>query len=75
MIGVQELLIIAVIACFIFGPRQLPKLGKAVGETIKEFRNIGKTIGDAGNELEAEVLDVKHSVEKDLHQVQKDLKI
>ncbi len=74
-IGIQELLVIAVICCLIFGPRQLPKLGRAMGETIKEFRSIGKTIGDAGNELEAEVMDVKNSVEKDLTQVKRDLKI
>ena len=74
-IGIQELLVIAIICTLIFGPRQLPKLGRALGETIKEFRSIGNTITDAGSELEREVIDVKHSVEKDLNQVKTDLKI
>lgn len=39
-----ELLIIAGIALLIFGPRQLPKFGRAMGETIKEFRGIGRAI-------------------------------
>ena len=66
MIGVQELLIIAVIACFIFGPRQLPKLGRAMGETIKEFRSIGKTISDVGDDVEGELKDVKRTLERDV---------
>ena len=39
-LGVQELLIIGFIAMLIFGPRQLPRLGRSLGETIKEFRNV-----------------------------------
>ena len=36
--GVPELLIILVIAFFIFGPKRIPELGKAFGETIKGFK-------------------------------------
>lgn len=43
-IGVYEVLIIGGIAALLFGPRQLPKLGRAIGETIREFRNVGKEI-------------------------------
>ena len=64
MIGVQELLIIAVIACFIFGPRQLPKLGKAVGETIKEFRGISKQLSDEVDDIDATVRETTRDVNK-----------
>jgi sec-independent protein translocase protein TatA len=37
-VGMPELLIIMVIALMIFGPRRLPELGRAVGQTINEFR-------------------------------------
>jgi sec-independent protein translocase protein TatA len=37
-VGMPELLIILVIALMIFGPRRLPELGKAVGQTINEFK-------------------------------------
>ncbi len=43
-LGMPEILIVAAIALLIFGPRQLPKMGKALGETIKEFRGVGKEI-------------------------------
>lgn len=37
-IGVQELLIIFVIALLVFGPKRLPELGRALGRGIREFR-------------------------------------
>lgn len=37
-IGVPELLIILAIAIVIFGAKTLPKLGKAMGETIRNFK-------------------------------------
>ncbi len=43
-IGMPELLIIFAVVCLIFGPRQLPKMGRALGETIKEFRGVGKEL-------------------------------
>ncbi len=43
-IGFQELVIILVIALIIFGPSKLPQLGKAVGQTVKEFRKSTKEI-------------------------------
>ena len=43
-LGMPELLVIGAIVMLIFGPRQLPKMGKALGETIKEFRGVGKEL-------------------------------
>ena len=37
-IGIQELLIILIIALLIFGPKKLPQLGKSMGATIHNFR-------------------------------------
>lgn len=37
-LGIPELLIIVVVVMVIFGPKNLPKLGKAVGETVKSVR-------------------------------------
>lgn len=36
--GVTELLVILVIALIIFGPKNLPKLGSALGKTVKNVR-------------------------------------
>lgn len=38
-IGTQELLVIFAIVLVIFGPKQLPKLGKTFGKTIKNFKD------------------------------------
>jgi len=44
MLGMPEMIIIAGIALLIFGPRQLPKMGRALGETIRELRGIRKEL-------------------------------
>lgn len=38
-IGSQELLMILGIVVLIFGPKQLPKLGRTFGETIRGFKD------------------------------------
>ncbi|MBK5211030.1 MAG: twin-arginine translocase TatA/TatE family subunit [Coriobacteriia bacterium] len=37
-IGAPELIIILVVVLVLFGPKQLPKLGKMFGKTVKEAR-------------------------------------
>jgi sec-independent protein translocase protein TatA len=38
-IGIPGLIIILVIALIVFGPKKLPELGKAAGQTLREFKN------------------------------------
>lgn len=38
-IGIPGLILILVIALIIFGPKKLPEFGKAVGQTLKEFKS------------------------------------
>lgn len=40
--GVPELLIILVIGLVLFGPGKLPDVGKALGKSIREFKNANK---------------------------------
>jgi sec-independent protein translocase protein TatA len=51
-IGMQELIIIFVIALIIFGPRRLPDLGKSLGRSIAEFK---RASNDLRNTLEEEI--------------------
>jgi TatA/E family protein of Tat protein translocase len=37
-IGLQELVVIFVIALLVFGPKNLPQLGRAIGRAMREFR-------------------------------------
>jgi sec-independent protein translocase protein TatA len=41
-IGVSGLIIILLIALVVFGPAKLPQLGRAFGDTLREFRNSTK---------------------------------
>lgn len=43
-IGIPGLIIILVIALIIFGPKKLPQLGKAFGQTLKEFKKETKDV-------------------------------
>lgn len=43
-LGLPEMVVIGVLLMLIFGPAQLPKLGRSIGETIREMRNVGKEL-------------------------------
>lgn len=45
-IGIPGLIIILIIALIVFGPKKLPQMGRAVGETLKEFKKSTKDIVD-----------------------------
>jgi sec-independent protein translocase protein TatA len=51
-IGMPEMLVIAVIALIIFGPRKLPELGKSLGKSIAEFK---RASNELKNTLEDEI--------------------
>jgi len=38
-ISTQELIVVLLIVVIIFGPRQIPKLSKMFGKTVKGFRD------------------------------------
>jgi sec-independent protein translocase protein TatA len=38
-IGVPELLLILLVCLLLFGAAKLPEIGRALGKTIKEFKN------------------------------------
>jgi sec-independent protein translocase protein TatA len=51
-IGMPEMVVIAVIALIIFGPRKLPELGKSLGKSIAQFK---RASNDLQNTLEEEI--------------------
>ncbi|WP_342514282.1 twin-arginine translocase TatA/TatE family subunit [Sporosarcina sp. FSL K6-1522] len=42
MPGPMSLVIIAIIALLVFGPKKLPEIGKAFGSSLREFKNATK---------------------------------
>lgn len=43
-IGFPGLLLLIIFALFVFGPNKLPQIGRAVGLSLKEFKNATKGI-------------------------------
>ncbi|WP_373896133.1 twin-arginine translocase TatA/TatE family subunit [Virgibacillus natechei] len=51
-IGFPGLILILVIALIIFGPKKLPEIGKAAGQTLREFKNSTKDLtSDVSDEI------------------------
>lgn len=51
-IGIPSLILILVIALIIFGPSKLPEIGRAAGNTIKEFKDATSGMMKDDEELE-----------------------
>jgi sec-independent protein translocase protein TatA len=58
-IGFPGLILILIIALIIFGPSKLPEIGKAAGQTLREFK---KSANDLGGDVKNEVKEVKDIV-------------
>lgn len=43
-IGIPSLILILVVALIIFGPSKLPEIGKAAGDSLREFKNATKSM-------------------------------
>ncbi|GAB4836001.1 hypothetical protein Ancab_000919 [Ancistrocladus abbreviatus] len=41
-LGVPELIVIAGVAALVFGPKNLPEVGRSVGKTVKSFQQAAK---------------------------------
>ncbi|SHF55301.1 twin-arginine translocase TatA/TatE family subunit [Ornithinibacillus halophilus] len=51
-IGFPGLILILIIALVIFGPKKLPEIGKAAGQTLREFKKSTKDLtGDVTEEI------------------------
>ncbi len=51
-VGLPELIIILVIVLLIFGPKKLPGIGKAIGQSIREIKKSTDPKEDAKQEKE-----------------------
>ncbi|MDR7319191.1 twin-arginine translocase TatA/TatE family subunit [Brevibacillus nitrificans] len=53
-IGIPGLILILILALVLFGPKKLPELGRAVGHTLKEFKNATKSLTSDDDDEEEE---------------------
>ena len=61
-IGISEMLILAVIALLVFGPKRLPEIGSAVGKGLKEFK---EAVNGTNTVAAISVKEMPESVRKD----------
>jgi len=61
-IGIPSLILILVIALIIFGPKKLPEIGKAAGQTLSEFKK--STSGAFSDDKEDEEADKEEEINK-----------
>lgn len=50
MLGIGSMVVIGAAALLIFGPKKLPELGRAAGDTLREFKNSTKGLADDDEE-------------------------
>jgi TatA/E family protein of Tat protein translocase len=76
-LGMQEMIVIFVIALLVFGPRKLPELGKSLGKGLREFRRatneMKATWDEQVREAESEVRDATRDIRKMEQDIRKDL--
>ncbi len=53
------IIIIAIVALLIFGPKKLPELGRAVGTTLREFKKGTKGLIDDEDDTKKNVIEHK----------------
>ena len=63
-IGPQELIIVLIIVLVIFGPKNLPKLGKMFGKTMKNFKEGMDDVDENGEANTAETKTAETKAEK-----------
>jgi TatA/E family protein of Tat protein translocase len=60
-IGVQEMVVIFIVALVLFGPKKLPELGRTIGKAITEFRRASS--------------DLKASFEREMHNLERETEL
>lgn len=62
MPGPMSLIIIAVIALLVFGPKKLPEIGKAFGSSLREFKSATKGLTEDDDATVKKIEETKEEV-------------
>lgn len=64
-IGVPGLILILVLALILFGPKKLPEIGRAFGQTLKEFKKSTRELtSDALEDVKMETKEISDTLTK-----------
>lgn len=72
-IGMPEMVLIFIVALMLFGPKELPKIGKTVAKAISDFKRASNELKDTWqrelNDLERETQDIRSEITKETDQI------
>src|ERR1051326_6205302 len=72
-LGVQEMVVIFLVALVLFGPKKLPELGRTIGKALTEFRRASSDLKSTF-EREMQTLDRENqSIKEMTHQATNDI--
>ncbi|MBI5206087.1 MAG: twin-arginine translocase subunit TatB [Nitrospirae bacterium] len=60
-IGIQELIVIFIVALLVFGPKRLPELGKTLGKIMAELK---KAVSGVKEQMDSELYKAEHPAPK-----------
>lgn len=73
-IGIPSMILIIILALIIFGPKKLPEIGKAAGQTLREFKtSANDMMNDKEEDSETKQPDGETSNDNQVEDSKKDL--
>ena len=77
-LGAMEVLIILVIAFMLFGPKELPEIGKQVGKAVKGFKetteDLRQSVEPEINMITSELKSVEQDLESSMKEAEEQIK-
>lgn len=72
-IGMPEMVVIFIVALMLFGPKELPKIGRTVAKTLNDFKRASNELKDTWqrelSDLERETQDIRSEITKETEQI------
>lgn len=65
-LGMQELIVIFIVALIVFGPKRLPELGRSIGKGLSELK---RSMSDIRDQIDDEVKGVKEQVNGEIKDI------
>lgn len=69
-LGMQELIVIFIVALLVFGPQRLPELARSLGKGMAEIR---KSLRGLKEEIDSEMEEIEKPVKEELKDITKDI--
>lgn len=70
-LGMQELIVIFVVALLVFGPQKLPELARSLGKGMAELR---KTLHGVKDQIDTEIEEIEQPLKEELQKIAEDTK-